>query len=148
MSELYCETHTHTLRRAIQNKKAWNADIRYIGPPWKRASVYSCSHSCTAGAFQLGVVWPPSSQPWSHSEWPPPIYVPEELAVITTLQKNNELMERVRSWLTSHAADFFVTGIQFSSPIDKCQNSGCVRGEVCTYYFAYNDIFPSHFVIC
>jgi hypothetical protein len=48
-------------------------------------SAYSSSHLSTAGAFQLGVVWPPSLQPWSHSEWIPSVYVHEELVGITTL---------------------------------------------------------------
>jgi hypothetical protein len=62
-------------------QKAWNADIRCSAPPWQCASAYSCSRLSTAGAFQLGVVWPPSLQPWSHSERLPHIYLPEELVV-------------------------------------------------------------------
>jgi hypothetical protein len=45
----------------------WNADILCRAPPWQWMSAYSCLHSSTAGALQLGVVWPPSLQPWCHS---------------------------------------------------------------------------------
>jgi hypothetical protein len=55
------------LLRAIQ-KKGWNADIQFSSPPWQCASVYSRSHSSTAGAFRLGIVWLLSLQPCSHSE--------------------------------------------------------------------------------
>jgi hypothetical protein len=48
-------------------QKAWNADIRCSASPWQCMSAYSFSHSSTAGAFQLGVVWSPSSQPWSRT---------------------------------------------------------------------------------
>jgi transposase len=38
---------------------------------------------------------------------------------------NNELMEGVKSWLSSQAADFFDTSIQKLIPrYDKCLNSG------------------------
>jgi hypothetical protein len=41
-------------------KKARNMDIRCSAPPWQWVSAHLCifSHSSTAGAFQLGVVWP------------------------------------------------------------------------------------------
>jgi hypothetical protein len=48
---------------------------------------YSCSHFSTAGAFKLGVLWPPSLQPWSRSMQLPPVYLPEELVAITALQR-------------------------------------------------------------
>jgi hypothetical protein len=37
-------------------QKAWNANIWCSAPPWQCTSTYSCSHSSTAGAFQLRVV--------------------------------------------------------------------------------------------
>jgi hypothetical protein len=37
---------------------------------------------------------------------------------------NNELMEVVKTWLSSQAADFFDTGIQKLVPRYKCLNSG------------------------
>jgi hypothetical protein len=50
-------------------------------------SSYSCLHSSTARAFQLGVVWPHSLQLWSHSELLPPVHLPEEPVGITALQQ-------------------------------------------------------------
>jgi hypothetical protein len=39
---------------------------------------------------------------------------------------NEELMEGVKTWLSSTAADFFDTGIQKLIPqYDKCLNSSC-----------------------
>jgi hypothetical protein len=56
---------------------------------------FSCSHSNTAGTFQLGVVWPPSLQPWPHSK----------------------RVEGVKTWLSAQAADFFDAGIQKPFPV-------------------------------
>jgi hypothetical protein len=64
-------------------QKAWNADIQYSTPPWKCASTYRCSYLITTGTFKMRVVWPPSLQPWSHSEQLSPVYLREELAGIT-----------------------------------------------------------------
>jgi hypothetical protein len=50
-------------------------------------AAYRCSHSSTAGAFQLRVVWPPSLRRWSRSERLPPVYLPEELVEITAFQQ-------------------------------------------------------------
>jgi hypothetical protein len=61
--------------------------MRCSGPPWQCSSAYSCSHSSTAGAFQLGVAWPLSLQPWFRSERLPHVYLPEELVMITALQQ-------------------------------------------------------------
>jgi hypothetical protein len=44
-------------------------------------------HSSTAGAFQLGIAWPPSLQPWSYSEQLPHVYLPGNLVGITALQQ-------------------------------------------------------------
>jgi hypothetical protein len=76
-------------RTGHSEQKAWIADIRCNTPPWQCASAYGyiCSHSSAAGAFQLGVVWPPSLQPWSPSERLPPIYLSEKLAAFTALQQ-------------------------------------------------------------
>jgi hypothetical protein len=39
---------------------------------------------------------------------------------------NEKLIEVVKTWLSSEAADFFDTGIQKLTPrYDKCLNSGC-----------------------
>jgi hypothetical protein len=52
-------------------QKEWHADIQYTcsAPQWQCMSAYSSSHSNTAGAFQAGVVWPPSLKPCSRPEW-------------------------------------------------------------------------------
>jgi hypothetical protein len=48
-----------------------------------------CPHTGarTPRAFLLGTVRPPSLQPRSCSKWLPPVYLPEELVVITVLQQ-------------------------------------------------------------
>jgi hypothetical protein len=38
-------------------------------------------------AFKLGVVWPPSLQPWFRFARLPPVYLPEERVGITALQQ-------------------------------------------------------------
>jgi hypothetical protein len=54
------------------NVKHWKnytgSAIWCSAPPRQCTSIYSCLYSNTARAFQLGVVWPPSLQPWSHSK--------------------------------------------------------------------------------
>jgi hypothetical protein len=60
---------------------------------------------------------------------------------------NGELMEDVKTWLSSQAADFFDTGIQkLISQYDKCFNSSgdCVVTYV---FFVYNKFF-SHCLFC
>jgi hypothetical protein len=74
--------NTKKLPRAIQNQRCWMltsgvAPFRYKARPHTAAR--------TAGTFKLGVVWPPSLQPWPHSERLPPVYLPEELIGITAL---------------------------------------------------------------
>jgi hypothetical protein len=71
----------------IKGVECWH---QCSAPPSQCESAYSCLHSSTAGAFQLGDVWPPSLQRFN----------------------NNELMEGVKTWLSSQAADSFNTGIQ------------------------------------
>jgi hypothetical protein len=78
--------NTKKMRMAVQNKGRWmlTSGVVLIDG---NASVYSCSHTSTAGVFKLGVVWPPSLQPWFRSERLPPVYLPEEVVVITALQQ-------------------------------------------------------------
>jgi hypothetical protein len=78
-------------------------------------SADSRTHSSAAGAFQLGVVWPPCLQPCSRSERLPPVYsyLPAELVGVTALQHNEKLTENVKTWLSSHQADFFDKSIIF-----------------------------------
>jgi hypothetical protein len=110
---VYSETLKNCTGLAIQDK-AWNVDIMCSIPPWQRSSAYRCSLSSTAGAFQLGVA-------------------PSNYHLITYLKNwlrsqcfssNDELMEGVRTWLSSQAADFFDTDIQKLTPrYDKCLTS-------------------------
>jgi hypothetical protein len=86
-SEVYCKTLKKLHKVGHSVSKAWNADALCSAPTWQRMSTYSCSHWSTTGAFQLGVVWPPSLQLWSHSEWLSPVYLREELVGITALQQ-------------------------------------------------------------
>jgi hypothetical protein len=72
-------------------------------------------HSSTAGAFQLGVVL---------SNYHLFTYLKNWLRS-QLFNNNDELMEGVRLWLSSRAADFFDTDIQKLTPqYDKCLNSG------------------------
>jgi hypothetical protein len=100
-------------------QKVLNADIWCSAPP------YSCLHSSTAGAFQLGVVWPPSLQPWFRSEQLPPTYLPEELVQITVLQQNWGVDVRCQNVakLTGGRL-FWQRHKKLISRYDKCLNSG------------------------
>jgi hypothetical protein len=61
-----------------------------------------------------------------------PDLVPSDYHLFTYLKNcvgsqrfnNNELMECVKTWLSSQVADFFNTGIQKLIPRYKCPNSG------------------------
>jgi hypothetical protein len=81
-------------------KRAWNANILCSASPWQCASVNRCSHSSTAGAFQLGVVCPHFIQPWSHSERLPPVYYLKNWLGSQSFNNNRELMEGVKTWLS------------------------------------------------
>jgi hypothetical protein len=114
LSEVYCETPNNCAGLAIQ-KKAWNVEIRCSVPAWQRSFTYKCLHSSTAGAFRLGVT--PSNyhlftnlKNWLRSQ---------------LFSNNDELMEGVRMWLSSQAADFFDIDIQkLTLRYYKCLNSG------------------------
>jgi hypothetical protein len=80
MSEVYCETLKHYVRPFRTKGMLYSSMTMCV-------SAYSFLYLSTAGAFQLGVVWPPSLQPWSHSKLIPPVYLPEELVGITALQQ-------------------------------------------------------------
>jgi hypothetical protein len=72
-SEVYCETQKTCVGPfRTKGMEYWHW---CSAPPWQCASAYSCSHSSTAGAFQLGVVWPPALEPWSRSERLLPVYL-------------------------------------------------------------------------
>jgi hypothetical protein len=74
-----------------------------------RPHIAACTWN-TAGALQLGAVWPPSLQPWSRFQQLPPVYLPKEWLWLQYFN-NNELMESVKTWLSSQAANFFDTSI-------------------------------------
>jgi transposase len=80
--------------------------------------------SRTAGAFRLGVVWlPPYSPDLAPSDYHLFIYLKNWLGS-QRFNNNEELMESVKTWLSSQALDFFDTGIQKLIPrYDKCLNS-------------------------
>jgi hypothetical protein len=66
--------------------KVWNADIpcTYTAPAWQ------CNNVCprTAVLTQANESYLiPSSEPWSHSEQLPPLYLLEELVRIMALQQ-------------------------------------------------------------
>jgi hypothetical protein len=94
MAEFMQQNH-NDVRRVLQSTKkvqgrpfrtkVRNADIQCSAPPWQCTSTCSCTQLNTTSAFQLGVVWPPSIQPWSHSKQLPLVYLPEELVGIMTL---------------------------------------------------------------
>jgi hypothetical protein len=58
--------NTKKSARVHSEQKSWKANIQCSAHPWQHVSAYSysCLHSSTATAFQLGAVWTPSSQPW------------------------------------------------------------------------------------
>jgi hypothetical protein len=84
-------------------------------------SAYSTSHSNAIGAFQ----------PFDHPPYSPDL-APSDYHLFTYLNwlgsqrfNSNELMEGVKTWLSSQAADFFDAGIQKLLPrYEKCLNSG------------------------
>jgi hypothetical protein len=86
-SQMYCETLKLLRRASHSEQKTWNADIRCNTTPWRCVPTYNCSHSSIAGAFKLGVVWPPFLHLLFRSERLPPFYLPEELVEITALQQ-------------------------------------------------------------
>jgi hypothetical protein len=62
-----------------------------------------CSHSSTAGAFQLGVIWPPSLQPWSRSKLLQPFTYLKNWLCSQRFNNNEKLKEGVKTWLSSQA---------------------------------------------
>jgi hypothetical protein len=80
-------------------------------------------HSSTAGAFQLGVQHPPYNLDLAPSSYHPFTYLKNWLGS-QGFYNNEELMEDVKTWLSSQVADFFDTGIQKLIPqYDKCLNA-------------------------
>jgi hypothetical protein len=71
-----------------------------------------CWHSSTGGAYQLELFdHPPYSPNLTPSNYHLPIYL-KNWVRSQYFNHNEELMEGVKMWLSSQAADFFDTGIQ------------------------------------
>jgi hypothetical protein len=131
---VYCETLKNCAGPAIQNKE-WNADIQCNAPPWQCVSAYRCSHSSTAGAFQLGVTLSnyhlfAYQKNWLRSQ---------------CFNDNDELMDVVRMWLSSQAADFFDkhTKIYFPIQVPHFQWQ-LLRSSLSMYIFFSHYLLTAH----
>jgi hypothetical protein len=101
--------NTTKLCKGIWNKR--HAVLRYSVIPWQCLSTYSCSHSSAAGEFQLGVVDHPPYSPDLHpNDCHLFIYLKSWL-ISQLFNKNEELMEGVRIWLSSQVTYIFGTSI-------------------------------------
>jgi hypothetical protein len=73
-------------------------------------STYSCSHSSTAGAFSWELFGhPPYNPDLSPSDYHLFTYM-KNWSRSQRFNSNEELMEGVKTWLSSQAADFFNKG--------------------------------------
>jgi hypothetical protein len=105
--------------------KAWNADIRCCAPHDDARPHTAARNRALLEHFNFEL-----------SDYPPyrPVLAPGDYNLCTYLKNwlgsqrfsnNEELMEGVKTWLSSQAADFFDTGIQKLFPrYKKCINSG------------------------
>jgi hypothetical protein len=124
MLDVYCET-LKKLHRAIQNKRcgifAYSVVLLH-----DNAHLHTAAHTrALLKHFN-----------WELFDCPPysPDLAPRDCHLFTYLKNwlgswgfnnNKELMEGVKKWLNSQAADFFHTGIQKLIPqYDKCLSSG------------------------
>jgi hypothetical protein len=122
MLEMYCETLTK-LRKAIQNKRS---GILTSGVVLLRDDAHS--HTATrTGTLLEHFNW----ELFDHSSYSPDL-TSRDYHLFTYLKnwlgsqrfKNNELMEGVKTWLSSWAADLFDIDIQkFISQYDRCLSS-------------------------
>jgi hypothetical protein len=122
----YCDTLKKLRRDGHSEQKSWKADVRCSAPPRQCASACSYSHSNTAWAFQLGIVWPPSLQPLSCSGRT------TSLPTLRTGWDHSASTIMRSSWKVSECGwvHFFHTGVQkLILRYDKCLNSGgdCVE---------------------
>jgi hypothetical protein len=125
VSELYCETLKNCVGPfRTKGEECWHQCTR-SAPPWQWASAYSCSHSSTAGAFQLELFdHPPYSRDLAPSDYHLFTYLKDWLGS-QHLNNNEELIDGVKTWLSSQAADFYDIGIQKLIPwYHKCLISG------------------------
>jgi hypothetical protein len=70
-------------RRTIQNKR-WRMLTSGVVLLHDNVCLYTAARTW---AFLLWAVWPPSLQPWSSSEWLPPVYLSEELVGMTAIRQ-------------------------------------------------------------
>jgi transposase len=121
-SQVYCET-LKKLRRAIQNK---SRGLLTYGVVLLHDNARQHIAVCTPALLE--------HFNWELFDYPPysPDIAPSDYNLFTYTKKrfgtrrfnnNNELMEGVKTWLTSQTADFFDTGIQRLIPRYKCFNS-------------------------
>jgi transposase len=122
-SEVYCET-LKKLRRVIQNKMHGMLTSGVV----RVTSV--CSHTAArTRALLEHFNWELFDQPpYSHDLAPSLYHLFTYLKNWLRAQRfnnNEELMEGVKTWLSSQVADLFGTGVQKRIPrYDKCLNSG------------------------
>jgi hypothetical protein len=119
---MYCKTLNCV---GHSKQKVLNADICCRVPPWQCRSAYTAD--CTWALLE--------HFNWELFDYLPysPDLAPNNYHLFTYLKNwlwsqrfnSNELVEGVKTWLSSRAADFFDTCIQKLIPgHDKCLNSG------------------------
>jgi histone-lysine N-methyltransferase SETMAR len=127
MSEVYCKTVKSCVGLAIQNKRhgVLTPSVVLLHD---NTSPHTSTAACTPALLEH-FNWelfdhPPYSPDLAPSDYHLFTYLKNRLGP-QRLNNNEELMEGVKTWLSSHAADFFETGIQKIIPrYDKCFNSG------------------------
>jgi histone-lysine N-methyltransferase SETMAR len=132
LSEMYCLRNTKTTRRAIQNKRRGMLThgvvlLHHIARP-------NTSTTARTRALIQNFNWEFFDHPLYSSN-----LAPSDYYLFTNLKNwlrsqrfnsNEEMMESVKTWLSSQVADFFNTGIQnLISWYSKCLNSGDVYVE-------------------
>jgi hypothetical protein len=125
MSEVYCET-LKKLHRAIQKKRQGMLTPSIV-LLHDNAYLYTAVHTqALLEHFNWKLLDHPSYSPdLILSDYHLFTYLKSWLRS-QRFNKNEELMEVVKTWLSSQAADFFDTGIQNLIPqYNKCLNSGC-----------------------
>jgi hypothetical protein len=125
MPEVYCKTLKRKVHRAgCSEQKASNADVQCNAPLCN-------AHPCTA-AHTRAVLEHFNWELFDNSPYSPYL-ASSDYHLFAYLKNwlgsqrftNNELMEGVKTWLSSQVADFFDTGIQILICLyDQCLNSG------------------------
>jgi hypothetical protein len=112
--------NTKKTAQGLSEETAWNADVQCSAPSWQCAP--------RTGALLEYFNWelfghPPYSPNLAPSVYHLFTYVKNWLGS-QRFNNNEQLMESVKTWLTSQGADFFETGMQKRIPrYDKCLNS-------------------------